>query len=429
MEMICVTGDGNSVQAAATPRQGTFAALRHRNFRLMWVSLIVSNSGTWLQTVAQDYLVYQVTHSAWILGVVNGVRAIALIGLAFLGGTIADRLDQRKLLMFTQSCMAVTAAVLGLLIQLEMIRVWHIVAISFINALLLALDQPARQSMLPRLVPRHDLMNAVALNSITFTGAAAFGPALAGPVIDKLGMTSGFYLNAVSFFVVIWAVWAIRLPAAPLRPQTEPVGQAVTAGLRYIRSSPTILLLVSLLTVFSFFATPYQAVLPVFNDQVFGGSVTVLGNLRAAMGVGALVGGFLLARFAAFPRKDWLVMGGALAYSAALLGFSVTGWLPGAVTLLFAGSLLMTVFQSTAQTLMQQVTADHMRGRVMSLFAISVIGMWPLGSLPMGWATDRFGAPAAVAGGAAVAGLFAVAAATRARRLLGPAAGKVSENA
>jgi hypothetical protein len=242
-------------------------------------------------------------------------------------------------------------------------------------------------------------------------------------------MTSGFYLNALSFFVVIWAVWAIRLPATPTRTQTEPVGKAVSAGLRYVRSAPTILLLVSLLTVFSFFATPYQAVLPVFNDQVFGGSVAVLGNLRAAMGIGALVGGFLLARFAAFPRKDWLVMGGALAYSAALLGFSVTGWLPGAVALLFAGSLLMTVFQSTAQTLMQQVTADHMRGRVMSLFAVSVIGMWPLGSLPMGWATDKFGAPAAVAGGTAIAGLFAVALSASARRLLGPHAHTSNSNA
>jgi MFS family permease len=424
MEMICVTGAGNSTQSTPT-RKGTFVALRHRNFRLMWISLIVSNSGTWLQTVAQDFLVYQVTHSAWILGVVNGVRAIALIGLAFVGGTIADRLDQRKLLIFTQSCMAVTAAVLGLLIQLHLIQVWQIIVISFINALLLAVDQPARQSLLPRLVPREDLMNAVALNSVTFTGAAA---ALAGPVIATLGMTSGFYMNALSFFVVIWAVWAIRLPAATERRQPEPVGEAIVSGLRYVRSSPTILLLVSLLTVFSFFATPYQATLPVFAERVFGGGVTVLGNLRAAMGIGALVGGFMLARFATFPRKDWLVVGGCLAYSAALLAFSVTGWLPGAVTLLFTGSLVMTVFQSTAQTLMQQVTADHMRGRVMSLFAVSVIGMWPLGSLPMGWATDKFGAPAAVAGGAAIAGVFALVLATRAQRLLAPSAGNVADN-
>jgi MFS family permease len=429
MEMICVTGAGKSTQSTPTSRQGTFVALRHRNFRLMWISLIVSNSGTWLQTVAQDFLVYQVTHSAWILGVVNGVRAVALIGLAFVGGTIADRLDQRKLLIFTQSCMAVTAAVLGLLIQLHMIQVWHIIVISFINALLLAVDQPARQSLLPRLVPREDLMNAVALNSVTFTGAAAFGPALAGPVIATLGMTSGFYMNALSFFVVIWAVWAIRLPAATERRQPEPVGEAIVSGLRYVRSSPTILLLVSLLTVFSFFATPYQATLPVFAERVFGGGVTVLGNLRAAMGIGALVGGFMLARFATFPRKDWLVVGGCLAYSAALLAFSATGWLPGAVALLFTGSLVMTVFQSTAQTLMQHVTADHMRGRVMSLFAVSVIGMWPLGSLPMGWATDKFGAPAAVAGGAAIAGVFALVLAGRAQRLLAPPAGKIADNA
>lgn len=398
-----------SAAPQSAQRQGTFAALRHRNFRLMWISLIVSNSGTWLQNVAQDYLVYQLTGRAEELGLVNLVRAVALISLSFLGGTIADRVDKRKLLMFTQTAFAFFAALLGVLIQMGQIQVWHVIAVSFINSVLLALDQPARQAMLPYLVPREHLMNAVALNSITFTGAAAFGPMLAAPVVALFGMAWGFHLNAFSFFAVVWAVWALRLPPeAGKQKQTEPVGKALAAGVKYIGASPAILLLVSMLTVFSFFAVPYQSLLPVFNGQFFGGSVITLGWLRAAPGLGALIGGFLLARFSYLPRKDLLVFGGSLSFAVLLMVFSYTRWLDGALLLLFVATVLYTVFQSTAQTMMQHLSDDRMRGRVMSLYAISVIGMWPLGAYPMSLVTDRFNVSIAVAGGTLIAGLFAL---------------------
>lgn len=396
------------------PQSTTFAALHFTNFRLMWVSLLVSNAGTWLQNVAQDFLVYQITGRALDLGYVNVVRAVALISLSFLGGTIADRLDKRKLLIVTQTLFAVLAALLGLLVQLHAVQVWHIVVLSFLGSVLLAIDQPARQAMVPQLVPREYLMNAVALNSVTFTGAAAFGPALAGPVVGLLGITWGFYLNALSFLAVIWAVWALKLPApGAVKREPERVGQAVASGLKYVAQRPAILLLVSLLTVFSFFAVPYQSLLPVFADRVFHGDVETLGYLRAAPGVGALVGGFILARFAHHPRKDLLVLLGGLGFILTLLAFTASRWLGPALVLLFLGSTLYTVFQSTIQTLMQQLTSDKMRGRVMSLYAVSVIGMWPLGALPMSWASDQFGVARSVAFEAAVAGVVVAAVAFR----------------
>jgi len=168
----------SGAQESPSPsRPGTFAALRHRNFRLMWISLIVSNSGTWLQSVAQDWLVYRLTGRALDLGYVNAARAIALISLSFLGGAIVDRVDKRRLLLVTQTLFTLSAALLGLLVQWRVVQVWHIIALSFFNAVILAVDQPARQALLPQLVPRRDLFNAIALQSVTFTGAAAIGPA------------------------------------------------------------------------------------------------------------------------------------------------------------------------------------------------------------------------------------------------------------
>jgi MFS family permease len=383
-----------------------FAALRHRNFRLLWVTTLVSNLGTWMQVVAQDYLVYQLSGRALDLGLVYLVRAIPLITLSIFGGALADRFDRRRLLMWTQGLMAASALLLGLLVQSGAARLWHVVAFSFVNAALQALDQPVRQAILPDLVSRKDLTNAIALNAIGFSAASAVGPALAGPVVSAIGFAWGFHLNALSFLVMVWAIYLLKLPAPMRQRAVEPAKTALPAGVRYVLGSPNLLLLISLLMVFGFFAFPYQALMPVFAQRVFGGGVQVFGWLRATLGFGALVGGFLLARFAGFPYKGWLVLGSGVGFSFLVVAFSCTQGLPMALPLLFGASLAFTLFQATAQSLLQQLTSDEMRGRVMGLWAVAMLGMWPLGTLPLTWAADRFGPGVAVAAGAAIAGIF-----------------------
>lgn len=383
----------------------------------MWVSLLVSNSGAWMQSVAQDLLVYDLTQSALNLGLVSMVKAIAMISLSFVGGTIADRLDKRKLLMFTQISFSACAIVLGLLVSLGVVQVWHVLAISFIHALLLALDQPARQSILPDLVPREHLLNAIALNSVTWVGAAAFGPALAGPVIAVLGMAWGFFLNGLGILTVVRAVWLLKLPKREDKP-TAPVGSAIREGLQYVARSRSILTLIGLLIMVSLMSASYQSLLPVFARLVFAGDYRELGYLRAAPGIGALVGGFILTRIPSSPRRGYWAPIGGLMFGTALLFFSSVSTLWIGLCFLFVGGLALTMMQSVVQTLMQHHAGDVMRGRVMSLYALCVMGIGPLGSLPLGWTADRFGVGFATRLGASVAVAYAAGVFLLARRRL-----------
>ena len=394
-----------------------FASLRHRNFRLMWFSLLVSNSGTWLQSVAQDYAVYQLTHRAIDLGYVNAARAVALIGLSFFGGSLVDRIEKRKVLVITQTLFGLCAILLGALVAAHRLQVWHVVVVSFVTAALLAVDQPARQALLPHLVPREQFANAIALNSITFTGAAALGPAMAAPVVHWFGMAWGFYLNGLSYAAVIAAVWALRVHE-DLGADRPSVFRNVGSGLRYVRDSPGILLLVSLLAVFSFFAAPYQSLLPVFAVRVFHGGVASLSALRTAPGIGAIAGGFLVAWLASVRGKAWISLIAGFLFGALLMAFCALHSLPPALLLLFLVGTASAVVNATIQTLMQHLTSHEMRGRVMSLFAIAVIGMWPLGAFPMSWLADRQGVAAATAAGASVAAIYALVVAAAGRRLI-----------
>lgn len=385
----------------------TFAALGHRNFRLMWISLLVSNSSTWMQSVAQDSLVYDLTGRAFDLGLINMAKAIAMISLAFLGGTLADRFDRRKLLITTQLCFAASAFLLALLVDLKLVQVWHVVAVGFFNAAVLAVDQPLRQSMLPDLVPKEHLLNAISLNSITWVGAAAFGPALAGPIISALGMSAGFYLNGLGILAVVFAAVALRLPERAAG-KAVPVGNALREGFRHIIGSPTILILVALLTVVSFFAVPYGSLLPVFARQVFGGNYQELGWLRAAPGLGALTGGLMLARLAHSRSRGLLAPLGGMLFGIALILFSLADSIWLGLILLFAAGIALTMMQSVVQTLLQYLATNATRGRIMSLYALCAIGIGPLGSLPLSWVADQYGVGIAVRGGALVAGLFAL---------------------
>jgi len=393
--------------AAAGPRPPRFAALGHRNFRLLWGGLIVSNVGTWMQLVSQAWLVHEMTGRATDLGILGLARALPLILLSLVGGTIADRVDKRRLLYATQALAAGFALVQGVLTQLGWIQVWHIWLLGFLSATVLAFDQPSRQALLPHLVPRGDFLSAIALMSVTFNGAAVLGPALAGLLVPAAGFASTFYLNGVSFGAVLVALALLRLPAAPPRAAHPPVFRQVADGLSYIWGHPTLRALTLLAAAFGLFGAPYNQMLPVYR-VVLHIDERALGLLSSAPGLGTVLGGLVLARFADLRGKGRLLVASAGLFVVAVIAFATSAHYVLSVAILVLVGACATAFSSTTQSLLQHTTEDRMRGRVVSMYTITVIGFQPLGALDLGWAVDRLGAPLAISAAALVVGVIAL---------------------
>ncbi len=397
-----------------TPKR--FAALAHRNYRLLWTGLIVSNVGTWMQLVSQGWLIHEMTGRATDLGILGLARAVPLIVLSLVGGTIADRVDKRRLLYVTQTLAALFAILQGALAQAGLIQVWHIWVIGFASAAVLAFDQPTRQAMLPHLVPREDFMSAITLFAVTFNGASALGPALAGLLVPAAGYAWAFYANGISFAAVLLALALMRLPPPVARPSQPPVLRQVGEGLRYIWRHSTVRSLTLLAAAFGFFGAPYNAMLPVYR-VVLGIDERALGFLSSAPGLGTLLGGLALTQLAHVKWKGRLLVGAAGAFVVFLIAFATSPSYLLSVALLVAVGACVTAFSSTTQTLLQHATDDRMRGRVVSMFTITVIGFQPLGALDLGWAVDHLGAPLAISLAALIVGAIAIAMAPRVKGL------------
>jgi MFS family permease len=402
--------------APAPARPWRFAALAHRNFRLLWIGLIVSNVGTWMQLVSQSWLIHEMTGRATDLGILGLARAVPLIVLSLVGGTLADRVDKRRLLYATQTLAAGFAAVQGVLTQLGWIQVWHIWALGFLSATVLAFDQPSRQALLPHLVPRQDFLSAIALMSVTFNGAAVLGPALAGLLVPALGFASTFYLNSLSFGAVLIALARLELPPAPPRAPQPRVLSQVGDGLVYIWRHPTLRALTLLAAAYGLFGAPYNQMLPVYR-VVLHIDERALGLLSSAPGLGTVLGGLVLARFSDISGKGRLLVGSAGLFVVALIAFATSPRYGESVAILVLVGACATAFSSTTQTLLQRTTEDRMRGRVVSMYTITVIGFQPLGALDLGWAVDRVGAPYAISAAALVVAATALALAPRVKRL------------
>ncbi len=402
--------------APAGSKPKRFAALAHRNYRLLWTGLIVSNVGTWMQMVSQGWLIHEMTGRATDLGILGLTRAVPLIVLSLVGGTIADRVDKRRLLYVTQTLAAAFALLQGGLTQLGVIQVWHIWALGFLSASVLAFDQPSRQAMLPYLVPREDFMSAITLMAVTFNGAAVLGPALAGLLIPVAGYASAFYLNGASFAAVIGALVLMRLPPPGARPAQPPVLHQVAEGLRYIWRSRTVRALTLLAAAFGFFGAPYNAMLPVYR-VILDLDERALGFLSSAPGLGTVLGGLVLTQFAHTRGKGRLLLGSAGVFVIALIAFATSRHYFASVALLVAVGACATAFSSTTQTLLQRATDDRMRGRVVSMFTVTVIGFQPLGALDLGWAIDHLGAPLAISAAALLVAVVALVMAPRVKAL------------
>src|SRR6202140_1002187 len=382
---------------------GTFRALRHRNFQLFFSGQIISLVGTWMQTVAQAWLIYRLTGSAALLGVLGFVGQIPILLLSPLAGLVADRWPRRRVVISTQTSSMLLAFILAALTMTGHIRVWEIIALATLLGTVNAFDVPARQSFLIEMVGRENLLNAIALNSSMFNGARVAGPAIAGILVALVGEGWCFLLNGVSYLAVIAGLFLMRIEKSkPVHDGAAPL-EKLREGFRFARQTKPIRALLVLLGVVSFMALPFSVLMPIFAVRILHGGASAYGTLMGAVGVGAMFGALVIAM-----RAQLRGLGNVVAYSATGLGvslvlFSVSRsyWMSFAI-LVFCGFTMMMQFTAT-NTLIQAMVPDQLRGRVMSLYSMMFLGMSPLGSLVAGALAEHVGAPVTVAIGGLVA--------------------------
>ena len=385
-------------------------ALRHRNYRLFLTGQIISTVGTWMQSVAMPWLALQLTHSGLLVGLVLAVQFTpVLLGSQF-GGMAADRYGKRKILLVTQSAFTVPSFALFVLSASGHAQYWEVLVAAAATGTINLFDVPARQSFLIDMVGKQDLMNAIALNSSVFNGAAVIGPSAAGVIIGVVGVPICFLANSVSYLAAVGALLLMRNLPAVVREQHEQHWlRRVAEGFAYARREPVVGLLLLVVAVFSLFAMNRLTLMPLFADQVLHVGAAGFGFLMGAMGLGALAGALTLAFFpvlGADSRRQFLL---GMIWVGALLTFSFSRTFPlSLVTLLVAGYCQIS-FVATANNRIQTLTPDHLRGRVMALYAQALIGVGPVGSTQAGGLATLFGAPWAMAIGAAMAGAVVVA--------------------
>jgi MFS family permease len=392
--------------ARPASRQSRFGlavrALRHRNFQLFFAGQAISLIGTWMQTVAQSWLVYRMTGSALLLGTVGFANQIPVFIVAPVGGIVADRHNRQRVVIGTQIASMVLAAILALLTLWGRIQVWQIMAIAAGLGVVNGFDIPARQAFLIDMVGKEDLLNAIALNSSMFNGARIIGPAIAGILVASIGEGWCFFANAVSYIAVIVGLLLMRIQhPANLANQGSPL-ENILEGFAFVRNTGPVRSILLLLGVVSFVGMPYAVLMPVFADKILHGGARGLGVLMGATGVGALLGAASLAARVGVKGLGKLIALSAGGFGVSLILFSSSRifWL--STVLLVPVGFAMMVQMASSNTLIQAMVPDRLRGRVMSVYSMMFMGMAPLGALSAGALAHHLGAPWTVAvGGAA----------------------------
>jgi MFS family permease len=384
------------------------SALAVPAYRRYWAGMLVSNIGSWLQLVAQGWLILALTGSPAYLGLYGLLRSIPTLTITLVGGAVADRVDRRRILLVTQSLAALLALLLGILDLTGTIRPWHILAIAFATATVMAFDNPARQAMVPGLVGNDRVASAVGLNSAAWNAAAVIGPSLAGLLVAAAGTGWAFVLNGVSYLPVLWAVWTIA-PAPPERTSTTSLLVHVRVGLRAVRHDRRLLGLLTLLAVPTFLGRPYLQLMPVFARDILHTSAAGYGALMGINGVGALSGALLVGRLGARQDRGRILFLVNLVFAGILVGFALSRWLELSAILLFLIGASQTLLMALTNTLIQLIVPDEFRGRVMALYTLIPMGLMPLGTMALGGIGDLFGVPATVAVAASGALVFTLA--------------------
>ena len=383
----------------------TLGALRHRNYRLFFAGQVISTVGTWMQSVAMPWLALQLTHSGLLVGLVLAAQFTPVLLGAPFGGIVADRYRKRNILLLTQSLFTLPSFALFALSGSGHAQYWEVVLAALATGTINLFDVPARQSFLVEMVGKQDLMNAIALNSSVFNGAAVVGPAVAGVLIAVIGVPLCFLANSVSYLAAVVALVMMRdLPPAVREQHAQPVLARLAQGFSYARGQPVVGMLLIALAVFSLFAMNRLTLLPLFADQVLFVGAQGFGFLVGSMGLGAMTGALSLAFFPQLggqPRRQlWM----AAIWVAALLEFAVSRIFAVSLVALFIAGYAQISFLAASNNRIQTITPDHLRGRVMALYGQALIGVGPLGATQAGLLATLFGAPWAMAIGASVAG-------------------------
>jgi MFS family permease len=387
-------------------------ALTHRNFRILWMAALASTIGTWMQSFAQSYLIYSLTASNFYLGLDSFLGQLPILLFMLIGGVVADRHDRRRLLTTSQYIQATSALSLALLVATGHVGITAIFMLSFLSGCGQAFGGPAYQAMIPSLVPRRDLPNAIALNSTQFNLSRVLGPVAGAVVLSWIGVAWCFTLNGLSFFIVIIALTMLQL--APHVPNVNPrrIREELRSGLRYVRESSVISTLAVLAFVTTFLAAPTSTFFPSFATTVLTSHHTPpqrLSMLMAAQGLGAIVGALIIGAVGRFKHMGRALLGGQIVLAIFVAAFAASRSLPLSVVLVFIyGVCSMAVF-SMSFSLVQLTAPDELRGRIVSIYMVALRGGFPLGGLVAGAFADHFGAPRVMM---VSAGLLALIAAT-----------------
>jgi MFS family permease len=380
-------GDAAVAQALALAKTSRLPqvvrALRNPNFRLFWSGNFLSNIGTWMQNVAQGWLVLVLTNSAFWLGVVGFAGSIPFLFFTLFGGVIADRVDKRRLLIVTQTVMMVLAFVLAALAWFKVITVWEVAVIAFLNGTAMAMNAPSYQAMVPRLVQREDLTNAIALNSAQFNMSRIVGPTLGGYAMALLGVAGNFFLNGVSFLAVLWALTRIRYPDTTPSHHAS-MWASLRAGFAYVRSDPQMLVLMWMTAVVSFLGIPFITFIPYFAKIQLHVGASGLGWLLACSGSGSVLAAVTVAAKGVLRNRGKTVTFAGIIFFVAIVCFCYSQNFVLSECLAFAEGFNGMLMFSSFNISVQHLSSDEMRGRTMSIYATSFLGLPPVGALLAG---------------------------------------------
>ncbi len=389
--------------------RSTFSSLHNRDFRYLWAGTCFISGGLWIQQVTLGWAIYEMTRSSILLGALNGLRFLPFLIFSPLAGVAADRSDRRRLMITTQWFVLVTALGMGVVVSLELLEVWHLFVFTLVTGVVWSFSEPVRQALIPDVVPRPELMNAVALNSAAFNFTKIIGPSVGGVLIALFGLAGNFYIQSATYLFVLWMIYRMHVPERVVEATGSSVLSNLREGIRYVWSEPVVFSILATAMVPRLFAMPYQALMPIFQKDVLQVGPDGLGMMMAAPGLGAMLVMLSVAHFANRVNRPGLLMIAALVLQGVfLILFALMRTLPLALLTLVVVGGFQVLFMSVSNMVLHMTVPDQLRVRVMSIYMLDR-GITPAGALLAGVAAHFIGAPhTVVAMGAIVLGLGVV---------------------